>query len=212
MDEPENVAIPDTLILTLTPPVDIGGATCREVRLQEPTLVQIQRAHEKLDNAGMSSVRAQRAYELTLLQHVSKLSPAVIDALPARKIREGIQYLERFVTCDLPAQEWDGEDIPDEVIVPLDAPLTANGLEVSELALREPTGGELAKAEALLGSAMPPLPGPIRAYHLRLICEVTGLKPGHIGQVPIRKAREAVRYLEGFERSVPTTGANSGLT
>ena len=134
---------------------------------------------------------------------MSRLPRDVVDALPVRAIRQGVDYLTGFLTAPLPDAP---ADVEDRLTLELDPPLRANGGEISEIELREPRGGELRAAEALMGPQTPPLPGAVRKYQLRLIQEVSGLNALAVGQLPIRVSREAVRYLENFERSVPATG------
>ncbi len=196
-------ALADALDIPIDPPVSVKGVEYAQATLREPTLAQVRDAHAKLDDAVMPSVGAQREYELTFFAAVSRLPRPVVDALPVRAIRWGVDYLTAFVTAPLPDAP---ADVEDQFTLALDPPVRANGGEIGEVELREPRGGELRAAEALMGPQTPPLPGAVRKYQIRLIQEVSGLNALAVGQLPIRAAREAVRYLENFERSVPATG------
>ena len=204
MDDTSADEIPETLVITLDPPIEVNKALFAELSLREPTLSQVRDAHMKLDDAGLPSIGAQREYELAFVAAVSGKPRIVVDALPVRVLREAVGYLESWVKAPL-------LDVADEIetrlTVELSPPLKGpSGGEVHELVLREPTGGEMRKAEDLLGKQSVPLPGPVRRYQARLIELVAGVSPWVVGQLPISKSKEAIRFLEGFERSAQATG------
>ncbi len=198
--------LPDTLEIALDPPVVVNKVEYARIALREPTLNQVQTAQAKLDDPSYSSPGAMRDYALTFVAVVSRLPRAVVDEMPVRALDQALDYLQAFVTADLPAAP---EGMPDQYVVELDPPIVANGGEVTKLDLREPRGGELNRAEALLGRGAMPLPGAVRRYQARLIQEVSGVNALAVGQLPIRKSREAMRYLEGFVNSAPATGKTS---
>ena len=200
------VALADSLEIELDPVVVVNKIEYPAVKLREPTISQVQRAHAKLDDATQPSIGSQREYQLAFVHEVSRLPVPVVDQLPVRVLNEACDYLEAFVRVDLPELP---ENPPDQHVVELDTPILANGGEVARVELREPRGGELNKAEALLGRQTPPLPGNVRRYQMRLIQDVSGLNALAVGQLPIRKSREAVRYMELFVNSAPATGKRS---
>ena len=202
MDE-EQPPLPDFLTLILDPPVDVNGVQLSEIKLKPPTLGQVRDAQMKLDDALDPTRGAMREYQLTFVQLNSGKGRALIDALPMSAVRRAIEFLEAFIVTPLPDLAEDAET--SRLVIQLDAPLrTNNGGEVHEIELREPTGGEMRKAEELIDKQY--RPGPIRRYQARLIELVSGLPAIVIAQLPIGKAREAIRFLEHFEDSARQTG------
>ena len=195
--------IPATLTIALDPPVVVNKVEFAEIVLREPTLSQVRDAHMKIDDAVSPSPGSMRDYELTFVAGVSGKGRPIVEELPVRALRAAVIYLERWIGAELPDAPGENET---DLVIALDPPLRSNGGEVHELVLREPKAGELRKAEDLLGKQASPLPGPVRKYQAKLIEQVTGLGPLVVGQLPISKSKEAMRFLEGFEKSAQETG------
>lgn len=201
MDEEQ--VLPDFLTLVLDPPVSVNGAQLGEITLKPPTLGQVRDAQMKLDDALDPTRGSMREYQLTFVQLNSAKGRLLVDALPMSAVRRGIEFLEAYVVAPLPDLDQNAD--PSRLVLTLDAPLRTNsGGEVYEIELREPTGGEMRKAEELIDKRWSP--GPVRRYQARLIELVSGLPSTVIAQLPIGKAREAIRFLEHFEDSARQIG------
>lgn len=199
----EEPSLPDFLTLVLDPPVDVNGVQLSEITIKPPTLGQVRDAQMKLDDAIEPTRGSVREYQLTFVQLNSVKARALVDALPMSAVRHAIEFLEGYIIAPLPELDSDAE--PSRLVITLDTPLRTNsGGEVHEIELREPTGGEMRKAEELIDKRWSP--GPVRRYQARLIELVSGLPPAVIAQMPFGKAREAIRFLEHFEDSARQTG------
>jgi len=194
---------PDFLTLVLDPPVSVNGAQLSEITVKPPTLGQVRDAQMKLDDALDPTRGSMREYQLTFVQLNSGKGRLLIDALPTSAVRRAVEFLEAYVVAPLPDLDQNAETA--RLVLTLDAPLRTNsGGEVHEIELREPTGGEMRKAEELIDKRWSP--GPVRRYQARLIELVSGLPATVVAQLPIGKAREAIRFLEHFEDSARQIG------
>ena len=87
-------------------------------------------------------------------------------------------------------------ELPPELLIYLDPPISFGGKEADVIALREPKVCEVLQADKHLKSAV--TTEAIRNYQVALIAAVSGLQRQHIEQLPIRKLNEAAKYLQGF--------------
>lgn len=197
--------LPDTLTITLDPPLVYGQATIAELVLREPNLSNVAKAHGKLDHPMMPSPGAEREYKLTFISEVTGKPREAMSDLRASTIRQAVDYLEAFVACRLDEPKPDGEDL----VLEFDPPLRDKVGTVDSITLTEPTGRALLEAEKLLGAQPSPLPGALRRYQSKLIELCGKASPMVAGQVPFRQARLALMFLENFERSAPATQTTS---
>lgn len=199
---------PDTLTIELVPPVSHKGGVLDAVRLREPTLGEVRLA-EALMKALAPSPADERAYQQKLVSLVAGLAPDAVGDLPASKLVQAVQFLEGFILA--PAGDAAGEGAaaappPDALTIELDPPIEQQRVSYDAVPLREPTARQVEAAETKLKAQRSP--ADIRDYHVALLTSVSGLPVTVIRALPIRKAMEGVRYLEGFLRPARATGAS----
>lgn len=207
---------PDTLTIPLVPPVSHKGGILDALHLREPTLGEVRLA-EALMKALAPSPADERAYQQKLVSLVAGIAPDAVGDLPASKLVQAVQFLEGFIlapapdaagegTAANPPWAFDSNARPDALTVELDPPIEQQRVSYDAVALREPTARQVEAAETKLKAQRSP--ADIRDYHVALLQSVSGLPVTVVRALPIRKAMEGVRYLEGFLRPARATGAS----
>ncbi|RJF83458.1 phage tail assembly protein [Azospirillum cavernae] len=97
------------------------------------------------------------------------------------------------------------DHLPDELVIELRKPIEVGSEVYMEIRLREPTAGEVEKAQkALIGPNASPTMSDIVMVSL-----VSGLPKPVVERIPYSDFEKAVRYLMGFTGGGLTTGATS---
>lgn len=94
--------LPETLTIELDPPIEHNGGTFSELELREPTAGQVKTAEAMMKAMTPESIRA---YQIKLVELVSKKPPLVVAQLPIRKLMEAVRYLEGFILPGRPTGE-----------------------------------------------------------------------------------------------------------
>ncbi|MDA8230147.1 MAG: phage tail assembly protein [Magnetospirillum sp.] len=93
-------------------------------------------------------------------------------------------------------------EINEPLVLTLRKPVAFAGQTVESLTLREPTAGEMEKADGAASAV---------ASNILLIAFVAGVTPGSVRLLCKRDYEEAVAYLAGFTAAATATeGASSG--
>jgi len=141
-----------------------------------------------------------------LIEMVSGVKRADIDALPISTQRRGQAYLVSFLN-DVPAPHVDPAA---SLVIQLEKPVTSlNGREAwQEINLREPTFAEVGKFYADKEQESE------RAAMVGLMEQLSGVNRFAIGKMPLSKFREGQAYLLGFLTYFPTwtSGGNQPQT
>lgn len=198
----------DTLTIPLVPPVSHKGGVLDALHLREPTLGEARLA-EVLMRALAPSPADERAYQIKLVSLVAGLAPEAVCDLPASKLVQAVQFLEGFILAAPPDGAGEGAPAglpPDALSIELDPPIEQQRVSYDAVSLREPTARQVEAAEVKLKAQR--TPADIRDYQVALLQSVSGLPVTVVRALPIRKAMEGVRYLEGFLRPARATGAN----
>ena len=185
---------PDTLVISLDPPIRSKGGEWAQLTLVEPRAQQVRLAEKELD-AAMSPA-SQTAYQMELVRAVADVPKHVVEALRVRHLGEAFNFVAGFMDDPYDDIDQAGDALPDPLDLPIEPPLTWNKGVYASLPLREPTAEELRKAQAFMRSGVTPYTH--RSYQMELLQMVTGLNPAIIHGLRIRTLTEASRHLALF--------------
>ena len=128
----------DPHVIALRKPVGPKGREISELRLREPTAGEVLKA----------SRETGRGLALSLLTQVAGVDAAVIEALPGRVCDRALEHLMTFIDPILNEKPEDAPDEElDELTIDLAETIQIGTTWLSKLELREPTLGELIKAD-----------------------------------------------------------------
>ena len=85
----------------------------------------------------------------------------------------------------------------DQLTITLDPPLDAPGGPYAAIELREPTAGDLVETDGLEGYAS----------DVRIISVIAGMPESAVRKIPARPFLQATRFISGFLKPAPPTGA-----
>ncbi len=91
------------------------------------------------------------------------------------------------------------------MVIELDPPIEVGGGKWDRLILREPTAGEVMRAEAEMKGAV--TADGVRRYQIALLSAVAGVDRRVIERLPISRLNEGWQFLAGFIEAGLKTGA-----
>ena len=181
---------PDPLALDFNPPIKTATGELARLVLQEPTANAVWVAEQHL--IARNGTRGTRMYQKALVAKVGGVPEAILDEVPIGTFTKAARYLQDFVEAGLPdAASDDGGPMPPSFLIVFNEPIA----NLSALTLHEPTLGQMAKAEALLGDMSPQR---VRAYQETLMAMSSGESSTLVTQLPISVLNRAASYVLGF--------------
>ena len=193
-------ALPAERVIELRRPADLGGGgKLRELRLREPTALDVWTAEQCLGEVG--NAESSRLYSRKLVSRVTGVAEDTLDLVPVSELVAATDFLQGFIMAGLEPQEAR----QDEWEFELSPPIAHGGGEFGSLHLREPAFGEVRKAEGHLRAGL--RPQAIRSYQMWLVTHVSGAPFQVIQKMPVSRLNEAAVYLQGFTLPGQRTGA-----
>ena len=194
---------PDTMTITLDPPVAYRGGEIAQLDLREPKAREVREAEREYSTEAPWA--GAMAYELRLIGMVTGLNQMALDALPIGATNYASTFLQEFVEAGArdPAAEED-ETPPEAMTLSIHPPVKFTGTDYTDLDLREPLASEIRKARQLMRTA-----GSLfeqRRAQMALVTAVSGLPAPVIDALPIRLLNEAARILSRFTVAGRPTG------
>jgi hypothetical protein len=195
---------PDTMTITLDPPVAYKGGEIAELVLKEPTARQVRDAEREYNQdapwAGAVS------YEMKLIGLVAGLTPVALEKLPVGVCNYAATFLQEFVEAGATDPEDADEDRPppEAGSLPIEPPIKFAGVTYSDLDLREPLASEIRNARQLMRSSGSLFES--RRAQMQLVTAVSGLPAPVVDALPIRQLNQAARILGRFSIAGRPTG------
>lgn len=178
-----------TFTITLPEPIPVGkGAKVSEIVLREPDLGEF-------DKALM--VPSKITQVITLMALTSQVDAAIIRRVPSSLMADAADFFARFTPQDGDVPAPAPDDTSNTLTLELTKPIVVGSTSVSEITLREPTLGELERANQAKTAA---------GWVIALIAQTAGISEHAARRVPISRMAEAARFFEGFLPPVPETG------
>ncbi len=187
--------MPEPHIIVLRRPVGPKGQEISELRLREPRTGEVLKASREMG----------RSLALALLTQVTGANEAAILALPGRVTDQALAHLMTFIEPVLTAPGNDAsgeaptEELLEEMTIDLVETIQVGTTWVPKLDLREPTLGELIKADRYEGMQRTVV----------LVALASGLPRSVIEMVPISDFAKAAAFVLGFTKGVQPDGGGS---
>lgn len=172
---------PGELLITLRKPVSLGGETYAVLRLREPTGDEV---------AQVESLSGTAA-DVMAISLIAGVPRSAVVQIGARDLVQAGEYIGAFM------QGGRHQDLGEDLLLTFGKPVKIGDQTFTDLRLREPTGEEMIKMEAVKGMA-----GNI--FDLALIGAVPQAVVGQLGVSQIVRGAE---FLARFMKGAQPTGA-----
>lgn len=171
----------DELVINLRRAVNVGDLSYSELRLREPT------GDEVVQVEALTGTAA----DIMAISLISGVPRSAVAQIGARDIIQGAEYIGAFM------REGQYADTGEELTFTFRAAVKVGEQAFTEMRLREPTGEEMIKMEALKGMAG-------NLFDLALI---SGLPKAAIGRLGVSDITRGAAFLASFMKGAQTTGA-----
>jgi len=190
-----------SLTIPLSRPIKTKLGEVHELVLREPTAGEILKSEVPLRDKVTPD--AFRETQQALVSLVTGIALDSISELPISVLVKASEFLYRFQEAGLEVKRDSGLEILE---IPLDPPIVTQSAEFTLLELREPTSGEVKRAESTLSRGRNP--HSIREYQISIVSLASGAPRSIIEKLPISKLNEASHFLQGFITAGRETTSN----
>lgn len=187
------------LVIPLARPITKAGRSVSEITLSEPTAGQVRHCERLLRTPtpyGNYLDAEVRAYQIELVGRVSGIGDEIAGDLPVSKLDKAAAWLhEQFIVSKRP-KDWVADTESDQLVIDLPAAIKVAEISYDQLILREPTSGEVKKAESSLRANWGAEDK--RRHDLWLVAYAAGIPYPAVEAMPISIVVKAYEWLENF--------------
>ncbi|GBR00542.1 phage tail assembly protein [Acetobacter oeni] len=180
-------------------PVSHDGGTVTELMVTEPDAIRMANAQRAID--GSINPESASIFSRDLVMAACSVSQKIADMLPLSVTSEIADRVMNAIQDEVDTYEFD----PSQDVMTLDEPVQVGPVAYGEISVREPTTGELIKANSNLRQSQGPAAQ--MRYRMALVSNVSGIPVTSIYKFPASVVMKAAKVIEGFTPAGPGTGS-----
>lgn len=187
-------------IHVLSAPLKVGGGEIAELRLREPTGMELLRANKHIELS--TNPEAEMLFARELVAAIAGLKqPDLLSDLPVADLLEASAEIIKLFSDKVEGFNPDEAELE----MPIDEPVTIQGVSYHTLSLRPAKTGEMLKARSHLRHGQGPASQ--LSYQMALVSHVAGLGVPIVHQLPASTIVKAAATVEVFTQPGRRTGS-----